>query len=58
MYSSVQRWLTGYDSLSAIKGRDLGNRRFRGKYEHNRLGVTRLRILSFRCDKLDITAKK
>jgi len=29
----VQRWLTGLDSLSTIKGRDLGIRRFKGNVD-------------------------
>ena len=29
----VQRWLTGLDSLSTIKGRDLDIRRFRGNMD-------------------------
>ena len=33
MGSFVQRWLTGLDSLSTIKGRDLDIRRFRGNLD-------------------------
>jgi len=58
MDSSVQRWLTGHDSLSTIKEKRSRHLSVQRWYEHNRLGVTRHRIMSFRGDELDMTARK